>query len=127
MDTIGDMLTAIINAQRVGKKRVVMPYSQFKLKLAELLQQKKMLAKVRAEEGEKATLVLTLAYDAEQLGVKGVKRLSKPGQRRYVAYNRIPYSQQGMGMVVISTSQGLMDGRAARKSKLGGELICEVW
>jgi small subunit ribosomal protein S8 len=127
MDTIGDMLTAIMNAQRVGNKRVVMPYSRFKQKLAELLQQKKMLAKVRAEEGEKSTLVLTLAYDKEYMGVKGVRRLSKPGQRQYVAYNRIPYSRRGMGMVVISTSQGLMDGKAARKAKLGGELICEVW
>lgn len=127
MDTIADMLTGLLNAQRVGKKRVIVPYSHFKEDLAKLLQQKKMVAKVRTEAGSLPTLVITLAYDAERPRLHGMKRLSTPGRRWYVGQQDIPYITRGSGMIVVSTSQGLMDSKAARKAKMGGELICEIW
>lgn len=128
MDTIANMLTSILNAQRVGKKRVQVPYSRFKERLAELLRDKGLLATIRVEEGTQPMLVLTLAYD-EQGGARihGLRRLSSPGQRYYVSKKEIPYSLDGVGMVVLSTSKGLMDDRRARKEGMGGELICEIW
>lgn len=128
MDTIANMLTSILNAQRVGKKRVVVPYSRFKERLAELLRDKGLIATLRTQEGSQPTLVLTLAYD-EQGGARihGLRRLSSPGQRYYVPKTDIPYSLDGVGMVIVSTPKGLMDDRRARKEGMGGELICEIW
>lgn len=128
MDAIANMLTTIINAQRVGKPRVAVPYSRFKEQLAKLLREQGLLAAVRVQEGPRAKLVLTLAYDeAGSARIKGVRRLSTPGQRYYVSSHKIPFSQVQSGMMIVSTPQGLMAGMQARRAGVGGELVCEVW
>ncbi|MDP3996983.1 MAG: 30S ribosomal protein S8 [Candidatus Andersenbacteria bacterium] len=128
MDTIANMLTSLINAQRAGKQRVAVPYSGIKERLAQILQEKGFLSALRVQSGPKAKLVLTLAYDEKgQARIHGLKRISRPGQRWYVKKSRIPYSMDGMGCIVLSTPQGLMDDHKARKAGLGGEMICEIW
>jgi len=127
MDIIGNLLTSLINAQRVGKKRMVIPYSRLSEALVTFLQQKGLVAKVRVKNEERRELVVTLAYEGKEPRVHGVRRLSRPGQRRYAGKGAIPYSYDGVGMIVISTSQGLRDDKTARKEGMGGELLCEVW
>ncbi len=129
MDSIANMLTSLMNAQRLGKARVVVPYSRFKEDLARLLQNKGLVATVRVQEEGVRQLVIILAYDKEtgESRLQGVRRLSTPGRRRYAKQWEVPYPIQSQGAVVVSTSQGLMDDGQARKSGLGGELVCEVW
>lgn len=128
MDTIANMLVSIINAQHVRKQRVAVQYSKSKESLAKLLKEKGLLAAVRVQEGDKPRLVLTLAYDENgSPRINGAKRISKPGRRMYVKHTKVPYSWGGAGMMVLSTPEGLMDDAKARKSGLGGELVCEIW
>lgn len=128
MDPIGDLFTTLINAQRVGKKRVALPYSRFKEQILELLKSKNMIGSVRLQDSPLAKLVVSLAYDEQQQPrIHGVRRLSKPGSRVYAHYSDIPYSKDGLGMVIISTSAGLIDDRSARRQRVGGELIGEIW
>lgn len=122
------MLTTIINAQRVKKARVAIPYSRFKEQVLNFLQSKGYIAKVRLQDSPKAKLVVTLKYDnMEKAAIQGVRRKSKPGRRIYVDHTSIPYSYDGMGLFLISTSGGIMDDVEARKKKIGGELVCEIW
>ena len=80
------------------------------------------------QDGPRSKLVLTLAYDEEGAPlIHGVRRLSRPGQRLYTPSDKIPYSLDGVGSVILSTSKGLMDDSKARKLGVGGELVCEVW
>ena len=128
MDTTANMLTAIINAQRVRKQRVALPYSKFREALAELFKTKGLVSAVRVQEGPLPKLIVTLTYSkAGQARISGVKRLSKPGLRVYAPHQSIPRSVNTAGSVIVSTSHGLMDDKAARQKGLGGELVCEVW
>lgn len=128
MDAIANMLTMILNAQRVGKQRVAVPYSRFKEQLAGLLKEQGLLSAVRVQEGPRPKLVVTLAYDeAGHPRIRGVQRLSTPGQRYYVSSQEIPFSLIMSGMMIVSTPQGLMVGSQARRAGVGGELVCEVW
>lgn len=122
------MLTTLINAQRVGKRRVAIPYSSFTKELLEFLQQRGLVASVRVQEAPRAKLVVTLKYDEDnQPIIHGVRRLSKPGSRYYARARAIPYRYAKVGLIVLSTSRGLKDDRAARQEKVGGELICAIW
>lgn len=127
MDPIANMLTSLLNAQRVAKKRVAIPYSRFKASLLALLQTKGLVAKVRLQEGAHPKLIVSLAYDASRPRLHGARRVSTPGRRIYVTARKIPYVYDGAGVAVISTSQGLLDDQQARRRKLGGELVCTVW
>lgn len=128
MDPIANMLNTLINAQQVNKKRVMVPYSRFKENLASLLQEKGLVASYRIQEGPQSKLIISLAYnDGGAAKIHGLKRLSRPGQRLYAPKTDIPYSLDGLGIVIVSTSKGLMDDRQARKEGVGGELICEIW
>lgn len=127
MDTVANMLTSILNAQRVGKERVVVPYSRFSKALAELLRDKGYVAKVTVRDKVPAELVIVLQYDGTDGRIHHMRRLSVPGQRRYVSKHDIPYAVDGLGMVVLSTSRGVIDDGRARRDGLGGELVCEVW
>lgn len=128
MDTIANMLNSIINAQRVKKQRAAVDYSRFKESLARLLQERGWIADFRMQEGPRPKLIFTLTYDESGAPrIAGIRRLSKPGQRLYVSAARIPYSRDGLGSVIVSTPQGLMDDKKARKLGLGGELVCEIW
>jgi small subunit ribosomal protein S8 len=127
MDTIGNMLTSLLNAQRVGKPRVAVPYSKAAERLLALLKDRGRLADTRVQEGMPAKIVVTLKYENNQPGLSGVRRISKPGGHRYITKEELPYPTRGEGFYVVSTSRGIMDERRARKEGLGGELMCEIW
>ena len=128
MDPIANMLTTLLNAQRVGKKRVEVPFSKHKQEILDLLVAKRMVARYRLQEDLKGKLIVSLSYDDNEVPVlKGAKRLSKPGRRVYVKNGRIPYTYTNLGFMIVSTPAGLMDDKQARKQGHGGELICAIW
>ena len=129
-DPISDMLTRIRNAALARHERCEMPHSRVKESVAHVLKEAGFLADVRSSEGEgPKQLVLVLRYGAGRTSsaIDGVKRVSTPGRRVYVRHDRIPRVRSGMGISILSTSQGVMTDRDARSKKVGGELLCEVW
>jgi small subunit ribosomal protein S8 len=129
MDTISDMLTRIRNASSAKKADVVLPYSKFKHSLATVLVQEGWIktAEVK-EDGKLKNLALGLKYDDSGApSISGIKRVSKPGQRIYSDKTEIPRVMGGLGTTIVSTSKGLMTDRTARKEKIGGEIICQIW
>lgn len=128
-DTISDMLTRIRNGLMARKSDVVLPYSNFKHNLAKVLQAEGWIKNVEVKETEgMKNLSLQLKYDPTGSPViSGIKRVSKPGQRIYSNRTAIPRVMGGMGVTIISTSKGLMTDKDARKNKIGGEIVCQVW
>jgi small subunit ribosomal protein S8 len=129
-DPIADFLTRIRNGIMARKATVDVPASNVKRKLAELLREEGYLASVTesASDGPQATISLTLRWDANRRSaISGLRRVSKPGQRAYVAADKLPRVRRGLGTAFISTSRGIMTDRDARKHGVGGEVICEVW
>jgi small subunit ribosomal protein S8 len=128
-DPISDMLTRIRNASMARHDRTEMPHSMLKERLAHVLKSEGFLDDVRVSEGEgPKTLVLVLRYGRDrQSAIDGVRRVSTPGRRVYVRHDRIPRVLSGMGVSILSTSQGVMTDKDARKQRVGGELLCEVW
>jgi len=128
-DPIADMLTRIRNANAVQQETTTMPSSKLKEGIAEILVSEGYLDGYSvAPSGPGTALTLTLRYGAKRERViQGIKRVSKPGRRIYTQSTKLPRSQGGLGVVVVSTSQGLLPDREARRRKLGGEIICEVW
>jgi small subunit ribosomal protein S8 len=128
-DPISDMLTRIRNASMARHDRTEMPHSMLKERLAHVLKSEGFLDDVRISEGEgPKTLVLVLRYGRDrQSAIDGVRRVSTPGRRVYVRHDRIPRVLSGMGVSILSTSQGVMTDKDARKQRVGGELLCEVW
>ncbi|MBI4050421.1 MAG: 30S ribosomal protein S8 [Candidatus Doudnabacteria bacterium] len=129
MDPIADMLTRIRNALAVKKPEVVLPYSKLKYNLARLLESQGWVEKTEnLQEGAKKMLKLILKYDNAGLpAIAGMKRVSKAGQRIYAKASEISKYRLGLGATIISTSKGLMTDREARKEKVGGEVICQIW
>lgn len=129
-DPIADMLTRIRNANQVLHDTVEMPGSRLKSDIARLLEAEGYImgSEVIEEEGNKHRLVVKLKYTRDRRRViSGIKRVSKPGRRVYADKDSIPKVLGGMGVAVISTSQGLLSGQEARKRGVGGEVICTVW
>jgi small subunit ribosomal protein S8 len=128
-DPIGDMLTRIRNASSARHEKVVIPLSRLKLRIAEVLRDEGYIKDfVRHEDATQGAITIMLKYDAERApAISDIKRVSKPGLRRYVPTTDIPRILNGMGIAIISTSKGVMVDREARKQKVGGELICTVW
>lgn len=129
MDTISDMLTRIRNASAVKKTEVILPYSKFKHNLAKVLASEGWIKSVNVKEDDVfRMLTLGLKYTPEGLPmISGITRVSKPGQRIYSKNANIPRALGGVGTTIISTSKGLMTDKSARKNKVGGEVICQVW
>jgi small subunit ribosomal protein S8 len=129
MDTISDMLTRIRNASRVLKPEVTMPYSKFKHALSNVLVSEGWIKQVTVKDQDKfKVLVLALKYSPEGMPkILGINRISKPGQRIYSKTSQIPRALGGVGTTIISTSRGLMTDKLARKNKVGGEVICQIW
>ena len=127
-DPIADMLTRIRNAVAVNKNKVSMPHSNIKKTIAEVLVNNGFLVNVE-EKGDKGfkSLVITINQENENAKITEIHRLSKPGRRMYAASKEIPSVKYGRGIVVVSTSKGIMDGATAKKAQLGGELICKVY
>ena len=128
MDTVANLLNSVINAQRVEKKHVVVPYSRFSKELLDFLAKKEMIGKVRVQDSPIKKLVVSLRYHKDgRPTITGVQRVSKPGRRVYAKGTEMPYTRQDRGFIVVSTSTGLMDEKSARGKNLGGELLCEIW
>jgi small subunit ribosomal protein S8 len=128
-DPIADMLTRIRNAVAVGHARVSMPSSKLKEALARILTSEGFIDRyeVKPEQaGQELTLVLRYG-DRRTPAIQGVRRVSKPGHRVYRAAGELGRVQGGLGVAVVSTSQGLLPDREARRRHLGGEVVCEVW
>ena len=128
-DPISDMLTRIRNAVHAKHARVDMPSSKLKIEIARILKDEGYLTNFKVvEEKGKKTLRVFLRYTPDRHGViTDLKRVSRPGSRRYVGKTGIRAVVGGMGIAIVSTPRGLMTGHAARKEGVGGELLCEVW
>lgn len=127
-DPIADMLTRIRNAALARHDRTEIPASKMKKAVADILKSEGYIADVRASEGDTDKLTIVLKYGRDRTSaIDGVRRVSRPGRRVYVKHDRIPRVLSGLGISILSTSHGLMSDRDARKHKLGGELLCEVW
>ena len=128
-DPIADMLTRIRNAARAKHPRVDLPSSRLKVEIARILKDEGYLANFKVvEEKGKKTLRVLLRYSSDRRSViTDLKRISRPGSRRYVGNSGIRQVVGGMGISILSTPRGLMTGQSARKQGVGGELLCEVW
>jgi len=128
-DPIADMLTRIRNAHDARRPTVEMPHSRLKGELARLLKKEGFIADYTTEtQGARRSLRIYLKYGPEETAIiHGLRRVSRPGRRCYVTADRIPNVLNGIGMAILTTSAGLMTGRQARRSRLGGEVICHIW
>jgi len=128
-DPIADMLTRIRNASRAHHAEVVVPASRTKREIARILKDEGFIADVREDrDGSVAILRLQLKYvDGKVPVVSGLKRISKPGLRVYARKTDIPRVLGGLGIVIVSTSQGIMTGAQAKRAQLGGEVLAYVW
>jgi small subunit ribosomal protein S8 len=128
-DPIADMLTRIRNASMARHERAEMPHSRLKEHVAGVLKAEGYLDDVRVSEGaEPKTLTVVLRYGRDrQSAIDGIRRVSSPGRRVYVRHDRIDRVCSGMGISILSTSRGVMTDREARRQRVGGELLCEVW
>jgi small subunit ribosomal protein S8 len=126
-DPISDMLTRIRNAHRALHPSTLIPHSRLKESIAGILKSEGYIADFSVEGSLPKHLKLKLKYVGKRSVIEGLRRVSSPGLRRYVGANDIPRVRGGLGVAIVSTSQGVMSGNQARKNKLGGELICYVW
>ena len=132
-DPISDMLSRIRNGALARHDRVEMPHSTLKYAVANVLKSEGFIDDVKQSEGEgQRTLTLVLRYGKstqhdKDSAIDGVRRVSAPGRRVYVRFDRIPRVRSGMGISILSTSRGVMADRTAREQRVGGELLCEVW
>lgn len=127
-DPISDMLTRLRNGATVRANTVSMPMSKMKFAIAKLLQSEGYLSRVETyQEGVHSMLRAELAYDEHGPRISAIKRVSKPGLRVYVKAGELKAVRSGFGLAILSTPNGLMTSQEARKRRLGGELICEVY
>jgi small subunit ribosomal protein S8 len=128
-DPIADMLTRIRNGSMAEHEKVDIPASKLKARVAELLKEEGFIKNFRLIEDKKqGVLRVYLKYGAGQERViTGIRRVSKPGRRLYVAADKIPSVLGGMGVAILSTPQGVLTDRESRKAKVGGEVLCYVW
>lgn len=127
-DPIADMLTRIRNANQMKHEKVDIPASKLKKEVLELLKKEGYIVSVQVVNNKPQDILrVTLKYMQNDRVVKGLKRISKPGLRVYAKNSEIPKVLNGLGIAVISTSQGVMTDREARKLKVGGEILAYVW
>jgi small subunit ribosomal protein S8 len=131
-DPIADMLARIRNAASAHHDVTRMPASKMKLAIGEILKREGYIADVRKDEGDgsakQQAIVVALKYTSERTAAfHGLRRISRPGRRVYARHDHIPRVLSGLGISILSTSHGLMTDKEARKQRLGGEILCEVW
>ena len=127
-DPIADMLTRVRNAAHARHRRVDMPISKLKVEIARLLKEYHYIHDYKLLEDEKhGVLRLYLKYYQEKPVIRELRRVSKPGLRKYVGVQEIPRVRNGLGLAILSTSRGVMSGSQARENKVGGELLAIVW
>ncbi|GGY03391.1 30S ribosomal protein S8 [Litchfieldella qijiaojingensis] len=126
-DTLADMFTRIRNAQMATKETVSMPSSKLKTELARVLKEEGYIKDFSVTEGGKPELTVTLKYFEGKPVIEHIQRVSKPSLRQYKGKDELPKVADGMGVAIVSTSQGVMTDRAARHAGVGGEVICTVF
>ncbi len=131
VDTIANMLSMLKNASLVGKKAIELPYSKQKEAIAKVLESRGFVAKVKVFKDKNLpykSLHIDLAYSEDGTpAIRDLRRVSKPGRRMYRSAKALRSVKGGLGVAVVSTSRGIMSGLDAKKKRLGGEIICEVW
>jgi len=125
-DVIADMLTRIRNANQRYLPQVIMPASKMKIQIAEILKNEGFIEAFEVVGDVKKTLTITLKYKGKIRVIQGLKKISKPGLRVYAPANQIPQVLNGLGIAIVSTSQGIMTGKVARNQKIGGEVLAFV-
>ncbi|HBZ36178.1 MAG TPA: 30S ribosomal protein S8 [Candidatus Veblenbacteria bacterium] len=126
-DPISDMLARIHNAVMVHKTEVLVPHSRLKAAVADILVREGYIESSEEVTSPWRSLKLRLKYKSGQPAISNLKRVSKPGRRQYVKSGELPHVLSGLGIAIISTSQGLMTNREAKIKRLGGEVICEIY
>lgn len=127
-DPIADLITRIRNAKLVGKNEIYVPSSKLKVTIAKELKKANYLTDVKVETAKpRDILMITINKSGENSTITEIERVSKPGRRVYVGANEIPKVKNGRGMVLISTSKGVISGHNAAKQKLGGEVLLKVY
>ena len=129
VDPIGDMLTRIRNGQMRSLNKINMPFSNFRLKILEVLKKEGYISdyKLLSDTKNKNSLSVDLKYNNGLPVIKEIKRVSKPGRRIYARATSIPKIQNGLGLAIVSTPQGVMSDNEARIKNVGGEIICRVF
>ena len=127
-DSIGDFIIRIKNALLAGHKQIVVPFSNLKFAVADMLEAEGYVSSVEKTQVEgHPQITLQLKYQGRVPATSGVKRLSKPGRRLYASSGELPKTLGGYGITIISTNKGLLTDAQARKQNVGGELICQIW
>jgi len=126
-DPIADMLTRIRNAHLAGKRQVVIPFSKVKMAILDVMKQEGYIEEVTKEDANFGQLVVNLKYNGKQPMITQIRRASKPGHRMYRQKDELPAVLNGYGMAIISTSQGIMSGKEAKKRGIGGEIMCTIY
>ncbi len=130
-DPISDFLTRVRNAMLAGHKVVEIPASKLKGEIARILHEQGYILnyKTESEKGPQGTIKIALKYDrkTEEPAIRQLQRISKPGLRKYVNHNDLPRVINGLGVAIVSTSMGVMTDKEARKEKIGGEVLCQVY
>jgi len=128
-DPIGDMIARIKNAQVRNHKKLELPSSNFKVKIADVLKNEGFIIdyKINKKESNKADLMINLKYNSGSPVISTIERISKPGRRIFSSAQSLPKINNGLGIAIISTPKGVMTDIDARKQKLGGEIICKVF
>lgn len=129
MDTVSEFLTRIRNAGAAKHEKVDIPASKFRQNLAEILAQQGFIRSFKvAKDSKQGVMRVYLKYDeAGRHAINSIDRVSRPGRRVYVSSTDVPVVRSGFGVVILSTSRGLMSGADAQKNNVGGELLCKVW
>ena len=125
-DTISDLLTRIRNGQMSKKEKVTIPYSKMKEALCKVMLEEGYIEGISVEENEYKNIIVDLKYYDGKPVIDLIQRISRPGLRIYKSSNEIPLVKNGLGICIVSTSQGLMTGKVAKEKKCGGEIICYI-
>ena len=123
-DPIADMLTRIRNALKAGKTEVEVPVSKLKLEIAKLLEKGNWVESIKEKDGN---IKIKFKYEKGNSAINYLKRVSRPGCRIYAKYKEMPTVLDGLGIAVVSTPKGVMTNNEARKSRVGGEILCEIY
>jgi small subunit ribosomal protein S8 len=127
-DPVADYLTRLRNALQAGHKRVDVPASNLKREITKLLEANKFIGGfTETKDTAQGVLHVQLKYSDTQPVISGLKRVSRPGLRKYVDANEVPRVLGGLGIAIISTSRGVMTDKQARAQRIGGEVLCEIW
>ena len=126
-DPIGDMLARIKNSQMRNHKKVQLPSSKFKIKLAEVLKSEGYIIDYKVTEEKKPNLEINLKYNSGNPVISSIERISKPGRRIFSSAESLPKINNGLGIAIVSTPKGVMTDIDARKQNIGGEIICKVF